>query len=672
MSLLDLPAELVVQIVDHLALEKETLCSLAQTCRLLQNECEKHIYATIDLHSTNDLTYIIEAFERRPARIACVETLNIIYKFHNNIQTTLEDRMRFNVCLHRMEALKHWYVESPFDNFQWDCDGGHEWVEDDMEEFRKALERPCLPKTNLRQDIGLSKLETLVIHSHGAAADFWDLGGFHCLFRHPTLRDLHVSCIVLPPDLPELESCIGSTALTKLVFDECVLNPKALDRILRTPKGLKHLTLGENVYNPRPLPPPVSEHLTLLPTAALEALSHVSHSLESLTHYDPLWRRPGRAMYRSQPLKGDGLRDFHRLKFMEIDPCSFLHQFIYAHVQAPPNLETFRIHHGLKKDYDMYNESLIDLFEELPPLEPYTRLESLKTLEFVQGTALDTREANASHINSSDAVEERHAYAYKLFKHGINMKMYVEAVWKTSLLPPYLHNEQKPELICIYDADDVGFRRHIVDDAPTNLMNGVDLLLSNVGWNITAMEQRRRAVSLAQRNADNNNASEEASQPPETDQLNYMDIVRLRHESGRAIAEVWQRMADMDDENGNGSSDDDDDDDDEDMEEGNVVFGFHVPGEFDPEWDDEGPPAHWFDNDVGLEFHEAMLGDEMVEGFLEGEDDEDDEDEDEAYAAALGEVWGPPGEYHELSSYDAALAIAIENGYEPPPGQHEW
>jgi hypothetical protein len=158
MSLFGLPVELVLQVVAHLANEKYALCSLAQTCRLLQDECEKHIYADINLLSTDDLKAIIEAFESRPERIASVETLKIAYSYHDSIQATLQERMRFNACLPKMRALKHWYVESPFDNFKWNKQGGHEWVEHDMEEIRKAIEAACL-HTNLDQNIGLSKLE---------------------------------------------------------------------------------------------------------------------------------------------------------------------------------------------------------------------------------------------------------------------------------------------------------------------------------------------------------------------------------------------------------------------------------------------------------------------------------------------------------------------------------
>jgi hypothetical protein len=159
----DLPPELVVQITQHLATDRPTLCSFARTCRLLQIECEKHIYNTIELFSTNDLSAILEAFSRRPERIASVERLKILYRFHNGLGATSLERRAFNACVAQMKALKDWHIESPFDNFNWDKGPGHEWVEQDMEEFRKALEAASFQLGNNQPihqlGIGLSKLE---------------------------------------------------------------------------------------------------------------------------------------------------------------------------------------------------------------------------------------------------------------------------------------------------------------------------------------------------------------------------------------------------------------------------------------------------------------------------------------------------------------------------------
>ncbi|KAF1962560.1 hypothetical protein CC80DRAFT_487983 [Byssothecium circinans] len=601
-----LPDELLVQIISHLALDKRSLCSLARACSFFRHECEKHIYTTIDLLSTDDLRAIIEAFARRPERIASVETLNIVYSFHDGIGTTLQERTSFNDCVKKMKALRNWHIESPFDNFKWNNEGGREWVEEDMEEFRRALEGASLREgvggLIKSENVGLARLEKLTIHSHGASSDFWDLNSFHCLFRHPTLRSLHVSCFVLPTDLPELELYTKSTALTTLVFDECILTPKSLERILKTPKTLKQLTLGENVYNDRRSVFDVPK-LTERPEATLEALSAVAHSLESLTHLDPMWKRANDGVYKQFHINGSGLRDFHRLKYLDVDPCSFLHQFILSHRQAPPNLETFRIHHALVKYFEEPNDNLTDLFEELPSIGPYTALGSLKTLEFVQAASLETHLARPEHICQEDAFRDRHVYGYKLFKQGINMKMYLEASWRMGLMPPYLHKEQKPELICVYDAARVGFHRHLREEE-TGLQVGLpasdEILHAELLDETPTSEIIQAAHAIpsnspdTKKGADGQAAQAKQKQPPETDQLRKLDIIAFKNEVRRSILSLRHRMARMAD------------DSDDELMTPNVIFFSDDDLELyfdedDDDMDDDDDETEFFDPDMDAE-----------------------------------------------------------------------
>src|SRR5690242_17343947 len=257
-----LPAELTLAVVQQLGRDKRTLCTLARTCRGFQPLAEELLYKTIRLRSVRDLQRIIVAFVARPDRVRAVHTLKILYRWNEHLDVSLERRKAFNECVAQMVNLREWHIESPYDNFKWE-QGGHEWVEGDMERFRQALEKACVDGAqeharfaqdhhlwkSLRRTVGLAQLETLTIHSHGAHADFWDLDGFHCLFRHPSLRYLHVSCVTFPKTLDVLEPHARTTPLTTLVFDECNLEPKSLQQLLGTPLKLKHLTLGENVFN---------------------------------------------------------------------------------------------------------------------------------------------------------------------------------------------------------------------------------------------------------------------------------------------------------------------------------------------------------------------------------------------------------------------------------------
>jgi hypothetical protein len=161
-SLFYLPDELLVQVVSHLAGDAQSLCALARTCRFFQIEAEKHIYTKIELLSTNHLHAIIEAFTRRFDRVASVETLKILYRFHGGLGATADERAIFNACVGGMKALRRWEIESPYDNYKWD-EGGDEWVLKDMEKFRSHLESASLKAAagSLADpgDVGLSKLE---------------------------------------------------------------------------------------------------------------------------------------------------------------------------------------------------------------------------------------------------------------------------------------------------------------------------------------------------------------------------------------------------------------------------------------------------------------------------------------------------------------------------------
>lgn len=466
-SLFSLPDELLVQVIAHLSGDNETLCTLARTSRFFQIEAEKHIYNTIELFSTNNLHAIIEAFTRRPERIASVDTLKILYRFHEGLDATSEERDVFNRSVVRMNALRNWEIESPYDNYKWDV-GGEEWVRGDMEDFRNALETASLKMQGksliVPSGVGLAKLERLTIHTHGMSDDFWNLGDYHCLFRHPALRYLHVSCLALPKDIPELEPYAKSTPLIELVFDECELEPKSLGRILATPKSLKRLTLGENVYNvnnTRGLNP----RLTRAPEATLAALAHVAPSLESLTHYDPTWNKVNEVnevnFYLHTPLPGPGMRAFHRLTCLHVDACSFLHRsFVLSHTQAPPNLNLLRIRRPRQRYFDWMGGFIHDsYFDRLPPHDLYTYLPALRTLEFVQGASLDTNTAGSAYICKPDSLAARHAAGYQLHQHGINLRVSLEAIWRDRLIPPFLHSEPPPELVCVYDAAVQGFVR---------------------------------------------------------------------------------------------------------------------------------------------------------------------------------------------------------------------
>jgi hypothetical protein len=392
-----LPNELALLVIDNLEGNNKALCALARTCRGMQHLAEERLYKRIELLSIKNLHAIIEAFTLRHERVRAVQTLKILYQYKDDsLEDSDEIRTIFNECVARMVNLREWHIESPYDNFHWEGAGGEAWVHGDMQRFRHALDMACIDGPVeadkiaaeqrlgkvVERTVGLALLESLTIHSHGANTDFWNLDGYHCLFRHPTLKHLHVSCVAFPDSgIPELASDTRKTPLTSLIFDECVLQPKSLLSILRMPARLKALTLGENVFNVN-RSRQVKPVLTRNACASLEALSAVAHSLQSLTHLNPGWRvdRSPQVLRSIRP-PGHGMRDFHHLEYMECDTTSFLHQAIVMNRDlAPPNLETLRV----RRHWDVG----IDFWVEPPAFDHYAALPSLSTLELLQSSYL--------------------------------------------------------------------------------------------------------------------------------------------------------------------------------------------------------------------------------------------------------------------------------------------
>lgn len=540
-----LPNELTLAVVQQLAHDKRTLCTLAQTCRGFQQLAEEHIYKTIKLRSVRDLQRIISAFVARHDRVRAVHTLKILYRYNEHLDVSLERRRAFNECVAEMVNLREWHIESPYDNFKWEKDG-HEWVEGDMERFRQALEKACVDGAqekerftqdrslhrSLQRTVGLAQLESLTIHSHGARADFWDLDGFHCLFRHPSLRYLHVSCVTFPKTLEILEAHEKSTPLATLIFDECYLETKSLRQILSTPEKLKHLTLGENVFNihhSHDLCPRLSPH----PKEALEAIAPVAHSLETLIHLDSKWRlNPSNHHIARQRIAGDGMRQFHSLKTMECDTGSFLHEAIVMnHDLCPPNLDTLLV----RRHFEIAE----NFFDYLPDIGIYTALPSLNILDLKQSAVSFNSMSEAEYICEPDRLRNRHAYGYALSNMGINFKVSIELGRGSSLIPPYLHGEPVPEVRCIYDASQVGFRRRINNEPLVH--NDPQYEPRHFLTPFHPFSPRHITLEPSDRSPAAPSTSTDPDLP-ETDQLSNTDVARLSNECARLLDRMKERF----------------------------------------------------------------------------------------------------------------------------------
>ena len=633
----DLPTELVLVIIDHLSNDIESLCTLARTSRALQQLAEEHIYKNIELTTVLGLHAIIQAFTYRHERVRAVHTLKLQY--HHSIKElddNMDMRTTFNECVAHMVNLREWHIESPYDNSgHWEHgQGPQDWVRRDMERFQVALATACIdgPAEAQRiqaeralgkasdRTVGLALLERLTIHSHGVETDFWDLGSFHCLFRHPSLRHIHISCVSFTESIPALHSHIGKTPLTSLVFDECELSPASLRDILRTPTKLKHLTLGENVWNTR-RSRHIQPRLTKDASGALDALSAVAHSLESLTHFDPTWKLAIDSYKASRMSRiGDGMRNFHSLKYLECELTSFLHQaIIMNHETAPPNLQTLR----LRRHWYVS----VDFFDRPPEVETYLALPSLSTLELMQSSHCWLELSQPEYICEEQRVRSRHAYAYKLYKAGINLKVLIEMHRDDRIIPPYLYGEALPIVECLYDAQDTGFHRHIINELHIDMNE----ILSDTQRAIEQPNAENTGThqDWVQRMSKINNHESAAAtrdqEPPETDQLGDIDVAFLAGETESLIDELRDcfirrrqlRRAESILEFI------DDDDNDGDLSE---------DGEFDietDEYEDDEDDMEIDEDDLGVIFHEQN-GELYVEVYESESEEEEDADAEQA------------------------------------------
>ena len=191
-----------------------------------------------------------------------------------------------------------------------------------------------------------------------------------------------------------------------------------------------------------------------------------------------------------------------------------------------------------------------------------------------------------------------------------------------NLIPPYLHGELLPITHCLYDANEVGFHRHIRSEAEEN-----DTENENPA---------EYAISSHTQDATRHgNADRTATPPPETDQLGDADIRRITGETRSALRSLMRRfirpgrlasdIVDLD------NSDDDfdltlaDDDDGFEFDDLDEDEDMELDLELDDDEFEDGEGPIFFE-------HNGEYYVQMYESETE-EEDGDDEDDDEMHDA---------------------------------------
>jgi hypothetical protein len=222
----------------------------------------------------------------------------------------------------------------------------------------------------------------------------------------------------------------------------------------------------------------------------------------------------------------------------------------------------------------------------------------------VQGATSAMSITKALHITEDEALRARHKVGYRLFKHGINLKVTLEATWRTGLIPPFLHGEPLPEQVCVYDAEEVGFRRTWA------AAYEAEQRACDTEYAETAAWLRGRDTPDDEDYVDGQpsppvpDKSTESTELPETDQLTDSDIYCWRSNVARSLRELWARMrkADPDEQQ---------------------RFPVEIDSDEDDMWDDmldedDEDLAEWMDAAEGdIEY---VLAEELIGGM--GEEDE--------------------------------------------------
>lgn len=441
--LLGLADELLIQIVQHLDYPQGH-CNLAVTCSRLQGFAEAALYSSILIRKGWQALEIYAAILGRPERALLIRKLHVRYLYDASRSVEM-----VNTILLELIKLKELLIEAPC------CNDAHALRSDFESEgkidyaayFEFASAMTLVPEPRVQVP-----LETFTLHSHnkqGTGREVFDLGKNAIIFRHPTLRNLTISCFDVGDNIEaHLPASKNSTALRSLKFDECNITVKGLAAILSVPKGLERLTLGERIYHIDSNHDPLGR----FPAGFLKALTLQERSLQYVKHIG------GRCnvSYSSTNLT---LSTFSNLKEMELDSHSILARILSETAPPwtptmPPNLSLrliFRSYpYQLEEDGFIWVEPLSALIEWLG------RVSSLDfVVDFGGRNNIDTV---ASQIWTGEHSRKHMKQILSLLGHGReqtsrekrNLRIFI-LEW-SGFIPPYMYGEEEPSERLVFDS----------------------------------------------------------------------------------------------------------------------------------------------------------------------------------------------------------------------------
>ena len=302
------------------------------------------------------------------------------------------------------------------------------------------------------------------------------------MFRHPTLQKITLSCLNLE-DGSRLDDMSTddrrSTPLQSLTLIECNVYVPFLAVVLSLPKALKELSIGERLHTFQECEPSMDPSTRTSSKGFLTALQQQAHSLQRLTHIG------GHIAFQtSREVDPEGsakLRSLVCLEHLELGFESSVYYYLRQN-GFPPSLKTLKMSdaaislnagHDLRELSNIAFRSLTSLVTEHLPisLTPGFTLH-LKFADhafFRLFIMADLSEQN--HLLSTLFLNRPAVYKIATILKSFNSRFRASRETfpsGTSYIPPYMHGEELPVEVMMYDSDDYwrfnGIDYRVMDD----------------------------------------------------------------------------------------------------------------------------------------------------------------------------------------------------------------
>lgn len=476
-GLLQLVDELLLNIIDHIN-ARDALCNLAATCTRFQGLVEPYIWHDLQVLKGEHARRIAKALDSRDERPDCIQSLAIRYQ--DEYRDGIEELNHF---IGLMSRLRHLHIESP-------CPNNSEWQQGNIYfdgysriDYSNLLASAVYPRMDMQR--ALPMLQSLTLHAHGSGDNKFTLGRATAMFRHPTLRNITLSClnfdnrIGAPFEVSEKE--IKTTPLQSLTLIECNVDVFFLDTVLSLPKALKELSIGERLHAFEGCQPSmVSEHRTSS-KLFLTALQRQADSLRRLAHCGG---HLGHLTPRETDPEGTAkLRSLVNLEHLELGFES--HLYYYLRMDGfPPALKFLKMldsaisnnaAHDLRSLSAIVFRSLTSLTTDCLPrtlADDFTLHLKFSDHSFFRLVEM-TSSADQSHLLSTLFFDRPSTYkiASMLKSYSPRSRFIVSRECfrsGRSFIPPYMYGEELPVDEVMYNSDDFwrfnGINYRIMDD----------------------------------------------------------------------------------------------------------------------------------------------------------------------------------------------------------------